>query len=256
MVVKNRPDKEMLYKLYVVDNLSAIDIAKIYKCNQSTVIRWLMKDGHKHKLCACGCGEYAKLGRKFIYGHNACEKKGIILTSEHKKKMCGPRLCMNGKNNPNYSGGKVTLICKQCGDEYTCFKSTGETSYFCNRKCYDKWQSENKSGENNPNWKGGISFDPYCEKFNEVKKKEVRDRYDNCDYLTGIYRDICNMVGGKVQELSVHHVDYDKMQGCDDIKWKLIPVSKRHNTMFNKNRPFWKKLILYSLEYDKEYYND
>jgi hypothetical protein len=26
--------------------------------------------------------------------------------------------------------------------------------------------------------------------------------------------------------------------------------------MFNKNKPFWEKLILYSLEYDKEYYKE
>lgn len=114
----------------------------------------------------------------------------------------------------------------------------------------------NGSMENNGNWKGGISFKPYCEKFNSAKKKEVRDKYNNCDYLTGIHRDICNIVGGKIQELSIHHFDYNKMQGCDGHKWKLIPVSKRHNTIFNGNRFFWEKLIEYSLEYDKEYYKD
>lgn len=112
-------------------------------------------------------------------------------------------------------------------------------------------------GENNPNWQGGISFDPYCEKFNPSKKKEVRDKYNNCDYLTGIHRDICNKdKNGKIHELSVHHIDYNKDQGCDEIPWKLIPVSKSHNSMFNKNKPFWEKLILYSLEYDKEYYKE
>lgn len=104
---------------------------------------------------------------------------------------------------------------------------------------------------------GFISDNPYCEKFNEIKRKEIRDKYNNRDYLTGIHRDIINKdKNGKIQELSVHHFDYNKQQGCSGHKWKLIPVSRRHNTMFNYNRSFWKRLIEYSLDYDKDYYNE
>lgn len=111
-------------------------------------------------------------------------------------------------------------------------------------------------GINREDFNGFISYDPYCEKFNKVKKKEVRNKYNNCDYLTGIHRDICNRdKSGKVRELDVHHVDFNKMQGCKGHEWLLIPVSRRHNGMFNRDRPFWERLIKYALRYDKEYYN-
>lgn len=116
-------------------------------------------------------------------------------------------------------------------------------------------RSNSASGENNPNWKGGISFEPYCPKFTEKLKQRVREQYNNCDYLSGLSDYICNiMKNGKVWKLDIHHIDYNKMQGCDGIRWLLIPVSKRNNAMFNRNRLFWEKLICYALEYDKTYY--
>jgi len=112
------------------------------------------------------------------------------------------------------------------------------------------------SMENNGNWKGGISFEPYCPKFDEKLKKQIRDRYDNCDFITGLHVSVCNVIKGKVHKLSVHHVDYNKMQGCDDYGWRLIPVSRKHNSMFNANRSFWERLICYAFEYDETYYNN
>jgi len=32
------------------------------------------------------------------------------------------------------------------------------------------------TGENHPNWKGGVSFDPYCHKFNNQLKERIRNR--------------------------------------------------------------------------------
>ena len=41
MVVKNKPDKELLYKLYVVDELPSTEISKIYNYHVGTIIKWL-----------------------------------------------------------------------------------------------------------------------------------------------------------------------------------------------------------------------
>ena len=104
-------------------------------------------------------------------------------------------------------------------------------------------------------WNGFLSFEKYCYKFNNLLKIEIRDNYNDCDYISGIHKSICNIMNGKVYELDVHHVDYDKMQGCDDKKWCLIPLSRVNHLKTNINRPFWNKLFIYALEYDKEYYN-
>lgn len=238
------------------------------------------------QLCECGCGEYTKSRNRFIIGHNhrnlmpedsgnwhgggivrICENCGEEYICDKCKSKIS-RFCsrecysnyqseaMIGENNPSWNGGNVVNFCIVCGEEYQCNKLGAITSRFCSRKCMGEWQSENKCGDKNSNWRGGISFDPYCEKFNSTKKREVREKYGNCDYLTGIHRNICNIIGGKIEELSIHHFDYNKMQGCNEIPWKLIPVSRRHNSMFNGNRQFWKRLIEYSLEYDNIYYTD
>ena len=73
-------------------------------------------------------------------------------------------------------------------------------------------------GKLNPRWKGGISFEPYCPRFNFQLKEQVRNR-DNR---------ICVLCGkGEIQNgrrLSVHHIDGDKMQGCNGKKWYLCAL--------------------------------
>lgn len=111
----------------------------------------------------------------------------------------------------------------------------------------------NRVGENNPNWNGGTSFGEYCPKFNEVVKRNVREKYNNCDFISGLHSSICN--GGK--RLCVHHVDYNKMQGCDGHEWRLIPLSQSNHsrTSGKKLRFFWNRLLIYAIDYDKECYN-
>ena len=79
-------------------------------------------------------------------------------------------------------------------------------------------------GENNPNWKGGTSFLPYCEKFNEKKKEEVREQYNRKCYLCGKDEKENITKINKMRKLSVHHIDSDKEQGCNDKPWKLLPL--------------------------------
>ena len=249
-----------------------------------------IKSQEELPLCGCGCGDrVSKPGNKFIIGHNAKIKppRGMLgkvspFKLERKPiicKQCGdvfyvlPKseriFCstechyewrsenINGEDAAHWKGGKITVLCDYCGNEIIDWESQLYSYNFCCKICHDKWQSKYKFGENNSNWKGGISFNPYCEKFNNIKKEEVRNEYNNCDYLTGIHRDICNKdKNGKIRELDVHHIDYNKMQGCNDREWKLIPVSRYHNLMFNSNRNFWERLIYYALEYDKDYYKE
>lgn len=104
-------------------------------------------------------------------------------------------------------------------------------------------------GENSPTWRGGVSFGKYCEKWTKKLRSIVREKYDHCDYLSGIHMDICN--AGKA--LDVHHVDYDKGQGCNGKQWALVPLSMRNHSRTNFNRPFWNTLFIYALAYEDEY---
>lgn len=66
------------------------------------------------------------------------------------------------------------------------------------------------SGENSPMWMGGVSFEPYCKKFNSDLKNRVRLFFNNRCILCGD-----SPTGYK---LSVHHVNYNKNTCCDDTK--------------------------------------
>lgn len=92
-------------------------------------------------------------------------------------------------------------------------------------------------GENNPNWKGGISYEPYCCIWNDKEFKDdikKRDRY-YCQ-CCGITR----YISFKVFEcdLNIHHIDYNK-KNCNPKN--LIAVCRRCNSIANSNRIKWKE---------------
>ena len=109
-----------------------------------------------------------------------------------------------------------------------------------------------QQGINHEDFAGFLTEQKYCRKFNNQLRKQIRNNYNNCDYISGIHKDICN----NNKNLDVHHVDYNKQQGCEDHQWKLIPLSKSNHAKTNASRPFWNRLFTYSLQYEAEYYGD
>jgi hypothetical protein len=94
------------------------------------------------------------------------------------------------------------------------------------------------SGENSHTWKGGVSFIPYCYKFNPRRRRAVRDFFNN--------RCIC--CGTHVSELRtnlhVHHIDHDKMQGCVGKPFNLVPLcDSDHSKEKFKEREFQEYII-------------
>ena len=83
-------------------------------------------------------------------------------------------------------------------------------------------------------WTTYATESPYCTMFNENCKEINRNKYDRQCFMCGKL-EIDNISSvDKLQKLSVHHVDMNKQQGCDEHLWKLIPVcmtchAKLHN---------------------------
>ncbi|MBR9682293.1 MAG: hypothetical protein GOV02_01335 [Candidatus Aenigmarchaeota archaeon] len=71
-------------------------------------------------------------------------------------------------------------------------------------------------------WDSFISFEPYCEKFNEDKKEEIRNRDGRVCRLCG-KTEIENK-----QRLTVHHINGDKTQGCES-RWYLAAICRSCN---------------------------
>jgi predicted RNA-binding Zn-ribbon protein involved in translation (DUF1610 family) len=91
------------------------------------------------------------------------------------------------------------------------------------------------SGCNNPNYKNGSSYLPYCPKFNARRKRAVRDFFDN----------LCLCCGERQyhKNLSVHHIDHDKEQGCDGKPFNLVPLCVKCHIIEVNNQDSYKHYI-------------
>ena len=101
-----------------------------------------------------------------------------------------------------------------------------------------KRMSENHtdvSSERNPNWRGGVSFIPYCPKFNNTLKEKIRER----DYR------LCQLCHEKEngRKLPVHHIHYDKENCYPD----LIALCAECNSKVNFKRDYYENLFMIML---------
>lgn len=145
-------------------------------------------------ICKCGCGRIAKEGNRFINGHN--------LTS-----------AMLGKHHTTKTRRKIskTLMGR---------KHTKETK----RKI-----SEALSGENHPNWRDGISCNPYSLEYLQIRES-IRERDNHTCQLCGKTKE------SDGRKLSVHHIDYNK-DNCDPRN--LITLCNSCNAEVNGDREVW-----------------
>jgi len=123
---------------------------------------------HSGKKILVKCDECGKIReiRKCDYCSlcKSCAHKGDIPpirnfphTEETKKKMSKNHADFNGKNGPNWKGGKIKRICEICGKEFKTelCKARDGFGRFCSQKCMGIWFSEHRCGKNNPRWRGG-----------------------------------------------------------------------------------------------------
>lgn len=209
---------------------------------------------NRGKFCSYECCDKYRIGknhptyvkRKKIKCSN-CGKtieRKVNTLNKHKNNYCSDkcqREHMFGENASQWKGGKTTLVCEQCGKEYMVWpKDVKSGRKFCSYECRNKYYSIHYTGENSHSWQGGKSFEPYCEKFNKKKKEEIRDKFDNKCILCGKTKE-----ENKNRELSVHHIDRNKDQGCNGHEWDLVPLCMScHGKVHGmKNEDYWMQRI-------------
>lgn len=161
-------------------------------------------------------------------------QRNKIVSEESKKKMRDNHSDMSGKNNPNY-GKSLSDYQKQRLSETHKGKVI---SYETRQKI-----SNSLKGENNPSWKEGISFQPYCIKFNDEFKERVREYFGRCCYVCGK-----NEIDNKAK-LCIHHVTYNKETCCDDSIPLFAPLCRSCHTKTNFDREYWQEFFTVSLNY-------
>lgn len=120
-------------------------------------------------------------------------------------------------------------------------------SYSCNGLYNSKSQPKGKdaywygqTGEGTPNWRGGLSFEPYAPDFNKKLKRQVRER-DN-------FR--CQVCNNKEngERLHCHHIDYDKR---NNAIYNLVSLCRSCHCKTNGNRTYYEyffKTLLFRQE--------
>ena len=195
--------------------------------------RW---NGGKEKYICAECGKevvrYSREKREMVFCSRECHGKWLSKNQ-------------TGKNNSAWKDRKIKRICQICGRKFEVFISriNENRGFFCSKECYSVNQSITLKGEDSPFWQGGLSFEPYCYKFNNDLKERVREFFDRKCYVCGLTEE------ENEQRLSVHHVNYDKMVCCNNVPPLFVPLCQRHHNMSNYNRGEWQEFFEVSLQY-------
>jgi len=150
---------------------------------------------------------------------------------ENRAKMIGRNNPFFGKTHSKETRAKLRAIAiGRIMTEETRIKiSQTLKGSFTSEETRDRNKGKNnpmygRTGETHPNWQGGISFEPYCSKFNNQLKESIRNHDNRTCVLCGT---------GEIQNgqrLSVHHIDGDKMQGCSGKSWYLCALCRSCNS--------------------------
>jgi hypothetical protein len=115
---------------------------------------------------------------------------------------------------------------------------------------YHKQFSESRIGEKNPNWQGGIQYEPYDNNWNNKFKNLIRKRDNQVCMNCGKHREKLKY------SLHVHHINYDKQLS---IKENCISLCHSCHSLTQVNREYWTKLFydklskLYEYKYTNNY---
>jgi len=206
-------NKNWLHDNYIDINKSTLEIAKMCNVSNHTILRWLHRfdielkplGGWKHTQTAREKMSIAR--RAWLSDKRNCPNFGKHLSEECKRKISDS---LKGFKQSEETKKKIskTLI----GNSYTLGHKLSQE--------HKNKISESERGSKHWNWQNGKSFEPYCPRFTKELREAVRNR-DNRN---------CQMCGKNEiflrEKLCVHHVDLDKMQGCNGNKWYLVSLCR------------------------------
>ncbi len=84
--------------------------------------------------------------------------------------------------------------------------------------------------ENNPRWKGGLSFEPYSPAFNNKIKKMIRERDNYTCQLCGLHENNAPI------RHAIHHIDFNKKNSSFS---NLITLCRKCHAYTFGNREYW-----------------
>lgn len=165
-------------------------------------------------------------------------KEGKI-KSWNKGKEC-PQL--SGKNNGMYGKKNSEGILKKRSEKVisngTYKKENnpffGKHHTIKNKKIMRIKKLGKYEGLNNPNWQGGLSYEPYTKEFNDKFRRIIRKRDNYICMLCEKHQEKCK------KSLDIHHIDYNKLLS---IPQNCISLCTSCHMKTNFNRNHWTKFF-------------
>lgn len=189
--------------------------------------RCYQKD-HSKKMRGKNHFRYNRIQKNCEY----CGKPFTTVPSEIKKekgRFCSKKCFYDSETK------KVERVCEYCNKKFKTFLS--EVVRGGGRYCSPECSSNDMRGEKSPSWKGGLSFEPYCSKFNFEFKERVREFWNRK----------CGICSKTEKEngirLSVHHCNYEKMVCCNNVAPLFITTCKSCHAKTNNNREYWEEML-------------
>ena len=202
----------------------------------------LKPQSHKKIIAVCdGCGKARVISKKAYHALcKSCAKKGHTVSNEAKRKIGEARKGKIGEDANRWKGGPVKRTCKVCGKTFYAnrYRVENGKEICCSLSCAKK----GKTGDKCSAWKGGLSFEPYCIKFNDAYKRKIREQFSNKCFFCGMAE------SNNGRKLDIHHVTYNKDCGCDSIVCICVPLCRSCHAKTNSNRSYWQKLIMRKLK--------
>lgn len=187
--------------------------------------------GQKAWLCRCDCGNDA-IETSMQLKSGGAISCGCVRRNDLRGKRFGKLIALNDVGSKR---NKRIWLCKcDCGNKITVLSANLLSGNTKSCGCY---HIESITGKNNSHWLGGISFEPYCPKFNDDLKKRIRAFFDNRCVLCGKTSES----NGK--KLDCHHVEYNKQACCDGKPVHFAALCRSCHDMTRKDRDRWEEML-------------
>jgi len=199
-------------------------------------------------LCKCGCGQEVSKEENIYINHHSSKifngMKNKYHSEESKRKMSEKQ---KGRKHTEETRRKISEKCKGKTLSKETRKKLSEARKGIifseeHKKKLSEYRTGKYCGENHPNWKGGISCEPYCIQWSDKEYKYSINERDKTNDKIICLNPCCNR---KSNKLCIHHINYDK-KDCRPVN--LITICSICNTKANSNREWhqaWYSAIIY-----------
>ena len=172
-------------------------------------------------------------GKKMTQEYIEANRQGHLgkkLSEETKKNMSLAHMGNKSFTGKTFTSEHLANLSKaKKGKPFSEIHRSNLAATWQNPEVYTK-RSVSHKGDRNPQWRDGLSFEPYAPEFNDKLKEQIRKR-DN--YTCQICRIPENGI-----KLHPHHIDYNKKNNDPS---NLISLCRSCHAKTNFNRNWWTK---------------